>query len=106
LQGADAAYQDFSIAPEFLSSLASIGQEGTLRRRLPRLPDQVMIRGKTGSLRDVVGFAGYVSGPATGVHAVGDFAQCSAATRSGEKIHRPPANTACRRSTCKGLEAW
>ena len=65
-----AAYQDFSIAPEFLSSLASIGQEGTLRRRLPRLPEQVIIRGKTGSLRDVVGFAGYVSGPATGVHAV------------------------------------
>ena len=65
-----AAYQDFSIAPEFLSSLASIGQEGTLRRRLPRLPEQVIIRGKTGSLRDVVGFAGYASGPATGVHAV------------------------------------
>jgi D-alanyl-D-alanine carboxypeptidase len=34
------------------------------------LQEQVMIRGKTGSLRDVVGFAGYVSGPATGVHAV------------------------------------
>jgi serine-type D-Ala-D-Ala carboxypeptidase/endopeptidase (penicillin-binding protein 4) len=65
-----AAYQDFSLAPEFLSSLASIGQEGTLRRRLPHLREQVMIRGKTGSLRDVVGFAGYVSGPATGVHAV------------------------------------
>ena len=65
-----AAYQDFTIAPEFLSSLASTGQEGTLRRRLPHLPEQVIIRGKTGSLRDVVGFAGYVSGPATGVHAV------------------------------------
>jgi serine-type D-Ala-D-Ala carboxypeptidase/endopeptidase (penicillin-binding protein 4) len=65
-----AAYRDFTIAPEYISSLAARGEEGTLRRRLPRLQEHSCIRGKTGSLRDVVGFAGYVSGPAAGPYAV------------------------------------
>jgi D-alanyl-D-alanine carboxypeptidase/D-alanyl-D-alanine-endopeptidase (penicillin-binding protein 4) len=65
-----AAYQDPAIAPEFLASLATGGEEGTLRRRGERLSQPSLIRGKTGSLRDVVGFAGYVSNPAAGPLAV------------------------------------
>jgi serine-type D-Ala-D-Ala carboxypeptidase/endopeptidase (penicillin-binding protein 4) len=65
-----AAYRDFTLAPEFIASLATSGEEGTLRRRLHGLQGQSSIRGKTGSLRDVVGFAGYVSGPASGPYAV------------------------------------
>jgi D-alanyl-D-alanine carboxypeptidase/D-alanyl-D-alanine-endopeptidase (penicillin-binding protein 4) len=65
-----AAYRDFTLAPEFIASLATSGEEGTLRRRLHGLQGQSSIRGKTGSLRDVVGFAGYVSGPAPGPYAV------------------------------------
>jgi D-alanyl-D-alanine carboxypeptidase/D-alanyl-D-alanine-endopeptidase (penicillin-binding protein 4) len=65
-----AAFQDPAIAPEFLASLASGGEEGTLRRRAERLATPALIRGKTGSLSDVVGFAGYVSNPSSGAHAV------------------------------------
>ncbi len=62
------AYADSSIQPEFLSSFASNGQEGTLRRRVCK--PGIIVRGKTGTLRDVVGFAGYVSGCGNGPYAV------------------------------------
>ncbi|MFP5213925.1 MAG: D-alanyl-D-alanine carboxypeptidase/D-alanyl-D-alanine-endopeptidase [Acidobacteriota bacterium] len=51
-------YRDSSIAPEFLASLAVGGRDGTLKKRL----GGSTVRGKTGTLGDVVGFAGYVSG--------------------------------------------
>ncbi len=53
------AYSDGTAGPSFVESLAVNGREGTMRRRLSR--SAVTIRGKTGTLRDVVGFAGYVS---------------------------------------------
>ncbi|MCU0571567.1 MAG: D-alanyl-D-alanine carboxypeptidase/D-alanyl-D-alanine-endopeptidase [Syntrophobacteraceae bacterium] len=55
------ACSDPTSGPVFMESLAVNGEEGTLRRRLSR--SAVTIRGKTGTLRDVVGFAGYVSSP-------------------------------------------
>ncbi|GLI35450.1 D-alanyl-D-alanine carboxypeptidase/D-alanyl-D-alanine endopeptidase [Desulforhabdus amnigena] len=62
------AYRDFSITPEFISSLAMNSNEGTLRRRLRH--SGVTVRGKTGTLKDVVGFSGYVSGPQGDLYAV------------------------------------
>ncbi|MGO9413723.1 MAG: D-alanyl-D-alanine carboxypeptidase/D-alanyl-D-alanine-endopeptidase [Syntrophobacteraceae bacterium] len=56
-----AAWNDNGIREEFISSLAANGEQGTLRRRM-RQPD-LTVRGKTGTLNDVIGFAGYVSGP-------------------------------------------
>ncbi len=55
-----AAWKDPSIQADFLSSLAANAEEGTLRRRM-RKPGLV-VRGKTGTLNDVVAFAGYVAG--------------------------------------------
>lgn len=55
------AYGDPELGKVFMESLAVNGEEGTLKRRLSRSP--VIVRGKTGTLRDVVGFAGYVSAP-------------------------------------------
>lgn len=55
------AYRDFSIAPEFLASLASNGHEGTLRKRMRGTP--LTVRGKTGTLNNVIAFTGYVSDP-------------------------------------------
>jgi serine-type D-Ala-D-Ala carboxypeptidase/endopeptidase (penicillin-binding protein 4) len=62
------AYQDRSISSELLSSLAVNGQEGTLRKRM--LGSGIEVRGKTGTLRDVVSFAGYVSEPGKGTFVV------------------------------------
>ena len=56
-----AAWNDNGIREEFISSLAANGEQGTLMRRM-RQPD-LTVRGKTGTLNDVIGFAGYVSGP-------------------------------------------
>jgi len=62
------AYKDFSLGPEFLSSLAMNNHEGTLKKRLRR--SEVIVRGKTGTLRNVAGFAGFVSGPEGALYAV------------------------------------
>jgi len=62
------AYNDFSLAPELLSSLAVNAEEGTLRKRLRK--SAVTVRGKTGTLKNVIGFAGYVSYPGKDVYAV------------------------------------
>jgi D-alanyl-D-alanine carboxypeptidase/D-alanyl-D-alanine-endopeptidase (penicillin-binding protein 4) len=56
-----AAWNDSGIREEFISSLAVNGEQGTLRRRMCK--QGLTVRGKTGTLNDVIGFAGYVSGP-------------------------------------------
>lgn len=54
------AAQDPQIGPEFFASLSKNGESGTLKKRQLGLPDGV-IRAKTGTLRDTVSLAGYVS---------------------------------------------
>jgi D-alanyl-D-alanine carboxypeptidase/D-alanyl-D-alanine-endopeptidase (penicillin-binding protein 4) len=61
------AYQDPAISAPFLSSLAVNGEDGTLRNRMCR--PGVIIRGKTGTLNNVVGFAGYVEDPGKEIYA-------------------------------------
>jgi len=48
--------------PEYLASLAIVGVDGTLNRRLRHHPARGMAHLKTGSLRDVRALAGYVQG--------------------------------------------
>jgi len=50
---------DWTIAPDFISSLAVSGRSGTLRRRSFGLPDGV-VRGKTGTIAGVSSLAGYI----------------------------------------------
>jgi D-alanyl-D-alanine carboxypeptidase/D-alanyl-D-alanine-endopeptidase (penicillin-binding protein 4) len=57
-----AIHRDPRLAAPFLASLAVSGQEGTLRRLALDPARQHAVRGKTGTLQDVVGFAGYVDG--------------------------------------------
>jgi D-alanyl-D-alanine carboxypeptidase/D-alanyl-D-alanine-endopeptidase (penicillin-binding protein 4) len=63
-----AAYQDFSIGPEFLASFAMNSREGTLRNRMRQ--SGTTVRGKTGTLGNVIGFSGYVCGSDKTVYAV------------------------------------
>ncbi len=56
-----AVWNDSAIREGFISSLAANGEQGTLRRRMCK--PGLTVRGKTGTLNDVIGFAGYVSGP-------------------------------------------
>jgi serine-type D-Ala-D-Ala carboxypeptidase/endopeptidase (penicillin-binding protein 4) len=63
-----AAWQDPVIGPDFTSSLAVNAEQGTLRRRMHK--PGLTVRGKTGTLNDVIAFAGYVSGPSGKVFAV------------------------------------
>jgi D-alanyl-D-alanine carboxypeptidase/D-alanyl-D-alanine-endopeptidase (penicillin-binding protein 4) len=63
-----AAWQDPIIGADFTSSLAVNAEQGTLKRRM-RKPG-LTVRGKTGTLSDVIGFAGYISGPSGKVYAV------------------------------------
>ena len=56
-----AAWNDKAIGQEFIASLAVNGGQGTLRRRMSK--PGLTVRGKTGTLGDVIGFAGYVTGP-------------------------------------------
>ncbi|MEI2418120.1 D-alanyl-D-alanine carboxypeptidase/D-alanyl-D-alanine-endopeptidase [Orrella sp. JC864] len=51
-----------AVMPEYLSSLAIVGVDGTVRRRLRNDAAQGMAHLKTGSLRDVRAIAGYVLG--------------------------------------------
>lgn len=64
----EAVYMDFTAAPEFVSSLAQNGHDGTLRRRLRT--DALLVRGKTGTLSQVITFSGYVSDSHGKVYAV------------------------------------
>ena len=50
------------VMPEYISSLAIAGVDGTVRRRLKGDGTQGMAHLKTGSLRDVRSIAGYVLG--------------------------------------------
>ncbi len=63
-----AAWNDKGIREEFISSLAVNGEQGTLRKRMCK--PGLTVRGKTGTLDDVIGFAGYVSGPSGNTCAV------------------------------------
>ncbi|MGO9312256.1 MAG: D-alanyl-D-alanine carboxypeptidase/D-alanyl-D-alanine-endopeptidase [Syntrophobacteraceae bacterium] len=63
-----AAWSDSGIREGFILSLAVNGEKGTLRRRMCK--PGLTVRGKTGTLNDVIGFAGYVSGPSGRVCAV------------------------------------
>ncbi len=63
-----AAWNDKGIREEFISSLAVNGGQGTLRRRMCK--PGLTVRGKTGTLDDVIGFAGYVTGPSGNTCAV------------------------------------
>lgn len=63
-----AAWRDTAMGAEFLASLAANAEAGTLKRRM-RKPG-LTVRGKTGTLNDVIGFAGYVSGPSGRTFAV------------------------------------
>ena len=47
--------------PEFVSSLAIAGEDGTLRSRLRGEETRGNLRGKTGTLRDVTALSGYVT---------------------------------------------
>lgn len=62
-----AAWQDQAMGSDFVSSLAANAGVGTLRGRMHR--PGLTVRGKTGTLNDVVGFAGYVSGPSGNTYA-------------------------------------
>lgn len=61
LAGVLSAAQSSLYAPEFLSSLALSGVDGTLRERFEDHPATGRMRLKTGYLRDVSGVAGYVN---------------------------------------------
>ncbi len=54
-----AMYRDFEVYPEFMSSLAIGGVDGTLDRRMVGGSAQRRIRGKTGHLNGVSSLAGY-----------------------------------------------
>jgi serine-type D-Ala-D-Ala carboxypeptidase/endopeptidase (penicillin-binding protein 4) len=57
-------------APEFLTSLALGGLDGTLEKRFSNVSDPSRIRMKTGTLKDVSAIAGYVQGDSGKTYAV------------------------------------
>jgi serine-type D-Ala-D-Ala carboxypeptidase/endopeptidase (penicillin-binding protein 4) len=80
------AWQD-RFAPEFLSSLALGGLDGTLEKRFAGVDDPSRIRMKTGTLRDVSAIAGYVTGRSGRTYLVVVFVnQPGAQNGSGEAI--------------------
>ncbi len=52
-------YDDWEIYPEFISSLAVIGQEGSVKKRYLRHPKKGTVRVKTGTLDFVSSLSGY-----------------------------------------------
>ncbi len=60
-------------APEFLSSLALGGLDGTLEKRFANVDDPSRIRMKTGTLKDVSCIVGYVAGRSGKTYAVAVF---------------------------------
>jgi D-alanyl-D-alanine carboxypeptidase/D-alanyl-D-alanine-endopeptidase (penicillin-binding protein 4) len=74
-------------APEFLTSLALGGLDGTLQKRFQGVDDPSRIRMKTGSLRDVSSIAGYVVGRSGTTYAVVVFVNHAGAQNGiGEPI--------------------
>jgi D-alanyl-D-alanine carboxypeptidase/D-alanyl-D-alanine-endopeptidase (penicillin-binding protein 4) len=57
-------HADFTIFPEFLSSLPIAGVDGTLRNRMKNSRAERWVRAKTGLLNGVVGLAGFAGRPA------------------------------------------
>lgn len=57
----EGVYHDFRILPEFLSSLAVVGVDGTVRKRLRRSSAARRIRAKTGLLAGVHALSGYAA---------------------------------------------
>ena len=51
---------DTQLGPEFLSSLAVAGRDGTLRNRLGTQASATVVRAKTGSLKQAVSLSGYL----------------------------------------------
>lgn len=56
----NAAYLDFEVLPELLSSLPIAGRDGTLRRRMEGTQAYGRLRGKTGSIDGVAALVGVV----------------------------------------------
>ncbi len=54
-----AIHKDFSISPEFISSLGIAGEDGTLKKRFPNSSLRGVLRAKTGSLDGVNSLAGF-----------------------------------------------
>ncbi len=54
------ARRDQRLGPEYLASLAVAGRDGTLRTRLTKCASSATVRGKTGTLNQVVGLSGYL----------------------------------------------
>jgi D-alanyl-D-alanine carboxypeptidase/D-alanyl-D-alanine-endopeptidase (penicillin-binding protein 4) len=74
-------------APEFLTSLALGGLDGTLEKRFLGVDDPSRIRMKTGTLRDVSAIAGYVAGRSGRHYAVVVFVNHAGAQNGlGEQI--------------------
>jgi D-alanyl-D-alanine carboxypeptidase/D-alanyl-D-alanine-endopeptidase (penicillin-binding protein 4) len=73
--------------PEFLTSLALGGLDGTLEKRFAGLDDPSRIRMKTGTLKDVSAIAGFVTGRSGRTYAVVVFVNSPGAQNgSGEAI--------------------
>jgi D-alanyl-D-alanine carboxypeptidase/D-alanyl-D-alanine-endopeptidase (penicillin-binding protein 4) len=56
-----AAYRDFRIGPDFVSSLSISGADGTIRRRMTGGAAERVVRAKTGTLESVSALSGYVA---------------------------------------------
>ena len=61
-----AAYMDFELAPEFMASLAVMGTDGSVSKRLRHSPVTGNVRTKTGSLNGVSALSGYAPMPGVG----------------------------------------
>ncbi len=57
----EGVYHDFRILPEYLSSLAVVGVDGTIRKRLRRSSAARRIRAKTGLLAGIHALSGYAA---------------------------------------------
>jgi D-alanyl-D-alanine carboxypeptidase/D-alanyl-D-alanine-endopeptidase (penicillin-binding protein 4) len=57
----EGVHDDFRIWPEYIASLAVVGVDGTVRKRLRRSPSARRIRAKTGLLAGVRSLSGYAS---------------------------------------------
>ena len=57
----EAAHNDFRLRPEFMSSLAVFGVDGTVKKRRRRGVDSRRVRVKTGVLNGVRAFSGYAA---------------------------------------------